>query len=427
MSIRHKTDYPSYYKATANPHPSHPALQGDIKADVCVVGGGYTGLSAALELVERGYDVVVLESETIGYGASGRNGGQVCTGFTKGMETIEARIGKDLAKAAWEIADEAPKLVKERVNRYGIDCDLKWGYTHLANKPEDLEDFKEAQESWSRYGYSDTRIDDKAALQARLASRIYHGGLFEKGAGHLHPLNYCLGLAEAAQKTGARIFEHSEVTRIDKGPAPKAYTLKGRVDAKFLVLAGNAYMGNLVPMLHRRIMPVGSYILATEPLGDESARAIIRDDDAFCDSNFVVDYFRLSGDKRMLFGGRCTYSGKDPDDMVAFMKPKLLKVFPQLENTRIDHYWGGFIGITMDRMPHLGTIGPNIYFAQGFSGHGLALSGICGKLIAEAVSGTAERFDVMTRFKHPVFPGGYFRTPILMLGMLYYQLRDILR
>jgi len=419
------SDSPSYYRASANPHPQHPRLKGKHEADVCVVGAGFTGLSAALELAERGFTVAVVEAETVGWGASGRNGGQICTGFSTSMNKLEAQVGKDDARKCWALAEEAKTLMRERIERYAIDCDLKWGYINVAPKPGDRSYLEEMQAEYAAYGYDDTEILSKEQLEERLGSRLYHGALRDGGAGHLHPLNYCLGLADAAIGHGAKIFENSEVTRVDTGAKPQVHTSQGVVKAKFVVIAGNAYLGKLMPGLYAKIMPVGSFILATEPLGENRARGLIRDDDAICDTNFVVDYFRLSGDQRMLFGGRCSYSTIEPKDLAGFMRPRLLKVFPQLDDVKLEYCWGGYIGITMNRIPDMGRIGDTVYYAHGYSGQGVLLTGIYGKLIAEAIAGQAERFDLLSRFKHTSFPGGPIRTPMLVLAMLYHRMLDL--
>ncbi len=417
-------DTASYYRHSANSHPSYPKLEGEVRADVCVIGAGFTGLSAALELAERGYSVIVLEAHDVGFGASGRNGGQICTGYSCGMATIEAQAGVDDARKCWQLAEESKDLIRDRVEAHNIDCDLKWGYLHVAPKARATGELREMQAVHEKYGDHGTKVLSKAELGDRLGSPVYHGALWEPGAGHLHPLNYCLGLAQAAVAKGARIFENSAVTRVETGAQPAAHTASGVVRVKYMVIAGNAYIGRLVPELYARIMPVGSYILATEPLGENRARSLIRDDDAVCDTNFIVDYFRLSGDGRMLFGGRADYSSREPKDLFAAMRPRMLQVFPQLADARLDFCWGGNIGITMSRVPHVGRIGGNTFYAHGYSGQGVALSGICGKLMAEAVAGTAERFDLLAGFKHRPFPGGGLRTPLLVLAMLYYRLRD---
>ncbi|MBL6933019.1 MAG: FAD-binding oxidoreductase [Rhodospirillales bacterium] len=416
----------SYYAATANDDTRHPELEGEISADVCVIGGGFTGISSALHLAEKGYDVVLIEGERVGWGASGRNGGQICTAFNKSMGDIEKLVGKEGADAMWAVEIAAKDMIRERVEGHKIDCDLTWGYLHAATKPSHMGHINETRDEWARYGYTDTAVYDKLQLEERLASKIYHGALWEGNAGHIHTLNYALGLARAAKEAGVRFFEDSHVTKIDKGPSPRVSTAKGIVKAKFVVAAGNAYLGKLLPYLYHRVMPVGSFVLATKPLGEDRAHSLIRDDDCVCSSDNIVDYYRLSKDGRMLFGGRANYTGYEPADLFSYMRPRMLKVFPQLADAQLDYCWGGNLAITLDRLPHVGSIDGNIFFAHGFSGHGLALTGICGKLIAEAIAGTAEQFDVMAKIRHQPFPGGPIRTPILALGMLYYRLRDLL-
>jgi len=419
------SDSLSYYRATAQPHPVHPQLAGEQQADVCVVGAGYTGLSAALELAERGFDVAVVEAETVGWGASGRNGGQICTGFSTGLSKLEAQVGKDDARKCWVLAEEAKTLLRGRIERYGIECDLKWGYIHVAPKKSDMDYLAQARADYEALGYGKTELLSREELEDRLASTRYHGGLVDAGAGHLHPLNYCLGLAEAAIGHGARIFEHSRATKVEIGASPSVHTEHGMVRAKFVVIAGNAYLGKLIPRLYTKIMPVGSFILATEPLGENRARSLIRGDEAICDTNFVVDYFRLSGDRRMLFGGRCSYSTIEPRDLAGFMRPRLLKVFPQLDDVKIEYSWGGYIGITMNRIPDMGRLSDTVYYAHGFSGQGVLLTGMYGKVIGEAIAGQAQRFDLMARFEHRSFPGGPIRTPMLVAAMLYHRMLDL--
>ncbi len=419
-------DTRSYYRATAHAAPSHPRLEGEHKADVAILGAGYTGLSAALELAEAGYSVIVVEAETVGFGASGRNGGQVCSGFNKSMHHVEKVVGREGAKVAWEIADGAPKLVGERIKKYGIDCDLKWGYLHAAEKKSQFEGLKEDQAEWEKWGYTGSKLYEGSAVREKIGTDRYVGALWEPGAGHVHPLNYCLGLGKAAHEAGAQIFENSRAIRLDTGDKPAIHTEHGSVHAEHLILAGNAYLREAEPYLFRRLMPVGSYIVATEPLGDNRAKTLLPTDDAVSNCNFIVDYYRLSADKRMLFGGRATYSGLEPNDLGGFVRPRMLHVFPELDDVKIDHVWGGYIGITVDRMPHVGRIGNRTYFSQGYSGHGLALSNMCGKILAEAIKGQTQKFDIMHKFKHPIFPGGRFRTPLLTLGMFWYRLKDAL-
>ena len=419
----------SYYAATANPHASHPQLTADIDCDVCVVGAGFTGLSAALNLAERGYDVVVLEAERVGWGASGRNGGQINTGYSPGMAAARRLLGPDDAEHLWDMAEEAKTIIVDRVERHRIACDLTFGFLYAASKPAHMDDFRDEQRLMEEvYDYRKLRLLDRAEACAAMGTERFAGALSDSGAGHLHPLNYVLGLAEAAVAAGARIFEDSAVVGIETGTRPSARTERGQVRARHLILAGNAYLGGLAPRIRPRVMPVGTFILATEPMGEERARALIPGNEAICDSNFVLDYFRLSADHRMLFGGRVSYGGTEaPPSLADIMRKRMLRTYPQLADLRADYVWGGFVAITMNRLPDIGRLDGSVYYAQGFSGQGVALTGLAGKLLAEAVAGTAERFDVFGRIRHRPFPGGsLLRTPILVLATTWYRMRDLL-
>ena len=416
----------SYYLATANRVISTVPLEGDVTADVCIIGAGYTGLSAALELTEAGYKVVVLEAETIGFGASGRNGGQICTGFSSGQGKIESQIGKADAKRAFDLSEEAKQLILDRVEKHKIDCDISWGYMHCIPKPHQFKHLQEWADEYQALGYGGNTLLTKAELEQKLGTNIYHGALRESHAGHFHPLNYCLGLAAAAIKAGAVVHEHSRVVDVNTGPAPWARTVKGKVSAKFMIIGGNAYLGQLIKPLEGKVMPVGSYIIATEPLGENRAKSLIADNEAVANTNFIVDYYRRSSDHRMLFGGRASYSTFEPPNLGEYMRPRMTSVFPQLKDVKIDYAWGGFIAITSNRIPDCGRLSPTVFYAHGYSGQGVSLAGMYGKLMAEAVRGTAERFDLLAKIKHLPFPGGRLRTPLLVAAMAYYRVRDAL-
>ncbi|KAA0681337.1 FAD-binding oxidoreductase [Roseomonas genomospecies 6] len=418
----------SWYADTATPHPRHPPLEGTLSCDVCVVGGGYTGLMTALELAEQGYDVVLLEANRVGWGASGRNGGQIITGYNKSMATIERWVGAEDARRLWDLGEDAKTLLAERVEKHAIACDLTWGFVHAAVKPRHMDDVADMErEMRDRYGYGKVRALDRDAMRAVVRSDAYVGGLSDAGSGHLHPLNYALGLAAAAVRAGVRVFEDSRVTAIDTGDRPVATTAKGRVTARFLVLAGNAYLGGLAPRLSTMVMPVATYLIATEPLGEATAASLLPTNVAVSDMNFVLNYFRRSSDHRLLFGGGVSYSGLDAPGLRMTMRSKMLAVFPQLRDAAVEHFWGGHVAITMNRMPHVGRLTPTTCFAHGYSGHGVALAGMAGRVMAEGIRGTAERFDVFARMPHLPFPGGRrFRTPALVLAMLWFRLRDLL-
>lgn len=417
----------SYYAATANWQTDYARLNGDVRCDVAVVGGGFTGVSAALSLAEQGYKVVLLEAHRIGWGASGRNGGQLIDGFVE-VDKIEKRLGDAAAKVAYQMGLDCRDLVLERIQRYGIDCDLKFGYLDLALNDGDMQYFRAEIERKQKLNYPHAMtLVEQADMPAHIGSERYVGGLVNAGNGHLHPLNLCLGEARAAEHLGVQIHEQTHVTRIHHGVAPRVETAFGTVHASKVVLAGNAYLGRSERKLFGAVIPSGSYIIATEALGAERAAALLPNDAAACDQRVGLDYFRLSADKRMLFGGLCNYSGRDPRDITATLRPNMLKVFPQLGDAAIDFEWGGYIAISMNRIPQFGRIQENTWYAQGYSGHGLAPSHLAGKVLADAIGGDLERFDVFSRIRHLRLPGGkWFANPALALGMLYYRLKEIL-
>jgi len=417
---------PSYYAASANRSEAWPELVGDTDCDVCVVGGGFTGLSAALHLAERGYAVVLVEAARVGWGASGRNGGQLSSGLRIASPELIARFGLAEARRLWDLAEEAKATVRERIERHRIACDFKPGNLYAAAKRRHLAAMARSVECLAeKLGYAQARLVSRTEVRGLVATTRYHGGVLDGGAGHLHPLNYALGLAAAARAAGARLHEGTPVVAIEDRARPLVRTPRGTVRARHVVLACNGYLGRLEPRIAAKIMPIGNYMLATAPLGEARARALIRNDIAIADSKFVVDYYRLSADRRLLFGGGETYTAREPRDLAAFVRRHMLRVFPQLGDVAIDHAWGGRLAITLNRAPHFGRLGANLYFAHGFSGLGVALTSLAGKLIAEAVAGSAERFDVFARIPHRDFPGGpMLRAPAQVLGMLWYSLRD---
>ena len=419
----------SYYAASAHASPPREALRGDLTADVCVVGGGIAGCSTALNLAERGYRVVLLEGKRVGWGASGRSGGQAIFGFAAGQDKLIAQVGRETARRMFDVSVEALDVLKSRVARHGIDCDLNWGQMHVAIKPRHVTELQAWREELERdYGYSSPRWLDRRELREILATERYLGGLLDPRSGHLHPLNYTLGLARAAEDAGVRIFEGSQVTRLDHGDTVTVSTEAGAVRARYVALCCNAYVDDAISArLRARIMPVGTYIVATEPLGEARMKALIRDNVAVTDINWVLDYFRRSADHRLLFGGRVSYSGLDPLNTERATRARMLKVFPQLADVDVAYSWGGYVDITMSRAPDFGRLAPNAYYLQGFSGHGIALTGMAGQLVAEAIAGQAERFDMFTKLEHRDFPGGpALRTPALVLAMLWFRMKDLL-
>ena len=425
----------SYYAATAPRAQGFATLEGRVDCDVAVVGGGLAGLSAAIELADLGFDVALLEAQQVGYGASGRNGGQALAGLACEQSVIEAQLGATDARAVWNMTLEAIALIHTRCERFGIDCEWRPGYLSLAvneRKGRELAGWHAHMQR--HYGYEVTPIAPHE-MSHWIASPRFHSGLHDPRSGHLHPLKFCFGLARAADKLGVRIFENSAVTALAADATSRLRTSHGEVHARHVLLAGNVYLNGVAPLLAPRIMPVGTYIVASERLDPALARSLVPSGSAVCDTNFVLDYFRPTADDRMLYGGRVSYSTVTPAHLAASMQSRMGQTFPQLAGTKIEYAWGGFVDISMNRAPDFGRLadiggGPraaNVYSLQGFSGHGLALTGLAGKLVAEAIGGDAKRFDTFARIRHRPFPGGrLLRTPALVLGMAYYRLRDML-
>lgn len=420
----------SYYEASVLRPPASAALEEGITADVGVVGGGYAGLSAALELAARGYSVALLEAKRVGWGASGRNGGQVLVGYA-GQAAMEKQLPPEDARRAWDISVEALQLLQKRISTHAIACDYTPGYMTLAltaRKARVLDTWVEHLAN--AYGYPLQWIG-AADVCNWIASEQFHAGAFDPQCGHVHPLKFCLGLAAAARAAGVRVFESSAVIHVERGDKPVLKTAKGELACRFVVLTGNVYLdqfgGAVAPELMLRIIPVGTYIIATEPMPKARADALIRRRAAVSDTNFVLDYFRLTADHRLLFGGADAFSGATPPNLVEHVRQRMLSVFPQLADLSVPYAWGGFVDVTINHAPDFGRLGSNIYYLQGFSGHGLTLAGMAGRLVAEAVAGQAERFDLLSRIRHVPFPGGaWIRKPAVALGVLYYRLRDLL-
>ena len=417
----------SYYAATATRSQRHAPLSGAIRCDVAIVGAGLAGLSAALELSERGLDVVVLEAREIGWGASGRNGGQAIHGLACGQDVIEAQLGLADSRKVWDTTIEALDMLRERIAKHGIACDWRDGFLGVATNARK----GRALHVWadgiaSKYGYPLARIAP-ADLPQWIASDRYHSAIHDPRSGHLHPLKYVLGLARAAAAAAARIFENTEVTGFAQDGGVTLSTTGGEVRASQMLLAGNVYLQEIARPLESRIMPVGTYIVCSETLDPALADSLIPTRSAVCDTDFVLDYYRTTDDHCMLFGGRVSYSTRTPANLRESMRRRMVRTFPQLEGAKIEYAWGGFVDITMNRAPDFGRIGAHVYYLQGFSGHGLALTGLAGRVVAEAMTTDASRFDLFARLKHRAFPGGrLLRTPALVLGMAWYRMKDLL-
>ncbi len=417
----------SYYAATANEITDYPALEGSQTADICVVGAGFTGVATALTLAERGYSVALIEANRIGWGASGRNGGQLINGIS-GLAKIRKKHGDGIADMLWNLRWRGNDIVYERVEKYAIQCDLKSGFIETALKPRQLPDLEDYAQERARHNFPyKYEIWDKEKTRAMLGTDAYMGGFVCYRDGHLHPLNLCIGEARAAHGLGVQIFEQSPVTGIEHGVRPKVHTASGCVEADAVVLAGNAYSQLEPKHLSNLVFPAGSYIIGTEPLSEELVNEINPLDLAVCDLNEVVDYYRLSADKRLLYGGRCNYSGRDPTSIKASIRPRMLKIYPQLKDVQIDFEWGGKIGIVLNRIPALGRINKNVYYCHGYSGHGVNATHVMGELVADAIAGTMEKFDLFADMNHFRMPGSrWMGNQMIALGMLYYRMRDLL-
>ena len=419
----------SYYAATRNRITGYPALRGQVDCDICIVGGGFTGLSSAIHLARRGYKVVLLEGERIGWGASGRNGGQAIIGYNTGIGPLEKRFGTDAGRQYLDMALEGCEIIRDHIKEFAIDCDFKPGHAGLATDNKQLKAMEQEKAVWARCGHDDlVMYPDHQSTTELVDSNNYVGGFYDPNGGHLHPLNLAIGEAQGLESLGGKIYECSRVTDIETTMNPVVRTEYGEVRASYVVLAGNAYMDNLIPKLEARLIPVSTFIITTEPLGEQRARELLKKDYGYTDWRYVLDYFRLTQDNRLLFGGKSYYGGAEPKDFVRRMQRDMLKVFPQLSDVRVDHAWGGNFAITYTRMPDVGRLpDSNVFYGHGYSGHGVTTTHIMRRLLAEAVSGTAERFDLFSRIRPMPFPGGrYFKVPAVVMGSWYYLLRDAL-
>ncbi|SDU09169.1 NAD(P)/FAD-dependent oxidoreductase [Halopseudomonas salegens] len=415
----------SYYAASANPSPDRPALSGSTRTDVCVIGAGFTGISAGLFLAEQGFKVTVLEAARVGWGASGRNGGQIVNSYSRDIDVIERTAAPEQAALLGKMAFEGAQIIRQRVARYGIQCDLKDGGIFAALTGKQLDHLEQQQRLWERYGNDKLSLLDQADIARRVGSSRYVGGLLDMSGGHIHPLNLVLGEAAALESLGGVIHEQSAVTRIEHGQPATVHTADGQVEARFVIVAGNAYLGNLLPQLAAKSMPCGTQVITTEALDEDLALSLLPQDDCVEDCNYLLDYYRLSADRRLIYGGGVTYGARDPANVEALIRPKLLKTFPQLEGVRIDYAWTGNFLLTLSRLPQVGRLGENIYYSQGCSGHGVTYTHLAGKVLAEALRGQAERFDAFASLPHYPFPGGrLLRVPFTAMGAWYYQMRD---
>ena len=415
----------TYYAATANPSPERPALQGDVHADVCVIGAGYTGLSTALFLAEAGVQVVVLEAVRVGFGASGRNGGQLVNSYSRDIDAVAQQVDAKAAKLIGDMAFEGNRIIRERIARYDIPCDLKNGGVFAAFNAKQMHHLEAQQKLWAKQGYDKVELLDKEQLRKIVHTDQYIGGSIDHGGGHMHSLNLALGEAAAIESHGGKIYEHSAVVKIERGANPIVHTAQGRVLAKRVVVAGNAYLGNLVPELAAKAMPCGSQVVTTEILSDEMVQDLIPNGECVEDCNYLLDYYRITGDNRLLYGGGVVYGARDPSNVEALIRPKMLKTFPQLKNVKIEFAWTGNFLLTLSRLPQVGILNNNIYYSQGCSGHGITYTHLAGKVLSEAILGRPERLQAFAQLPHYPFPGGrMFSVPFSAIGAAWYTLRD---
>ena len=416
----------SYYAATRNLTTDFPALEESVECDVCVIGAGYTGLSSALFLAEAGYSVTVLEAAQVGFGASGRNGGQLVNSYSRDVDVIEARYGEKTARVLGSMMFEGADIIRQRIGRYDIQCDYRPGGIFAALNKKQLKALAEQKSSWEAYGNQNLTMLDAADIKREVGCANYVGGLLDLQGGHIHPLNLALGEASAFIGLGGKIFEQSAAVEITYGEPITMRTARGVVRAKYLLIAGNAYLAqNFDNRVTAKSMPCGSQIAVTEPLPEDVARSLIANNYCVEDCNYLLDYYRLTADNRLLYGGGVVYGAREPDDIEQLIKPKILKTFPQLKDVKIDYRWTGNFLLTMSRMPQFGRIEKNAYYMQGYSGHGVTCSHLAGKLISEMIRGDAERFDAFASLPHmPMIGGRTFQAPLTAMGAAYYALRD---
>lgn len=415
----------SYYADSANDKNLRPSLTDNITTDICVIGAGFTGLSSAIHLAEKGFKVTVLEAKRIGFGASGRNGGQIVHSYSRDIDFIEKHYGKEVGTEMGKMAFEGGRIIRRFTEQYKIDCHLKDGGIFAACNEKQLRELEGKKALWESHGHKDLELLSADKIKEHIGSEIYTGGLLDKSGGHFHPLNLALGEAAAVESMGGQIFEDSEVIRIEEGDKPVVYTQNGSVTCNFIVVAGNAYLGDLIPKLQSKAIPCGTQVIATEVLSEAQQKQLLPQDNCVEDCNYLLDYYRLSNEGRLIYGGGVTYGAREPNKIERMIVPNMLKTFPQLKGTKVDFAWTGNFLLTLMRLPQFGRIGKNMYYAQGYSGHGLTCTHLAGKIMSEVITGDSQRFDVFAGLPQYPFPGGrMFRVPFTAMGAFYYNLRD---
>ena len=427
---QHDNEKISFYRSSVEDLNSQDQLTSDIDVDICIIGGGLTGISSAINLSKKGYSVILCEARKIGWGASGRNGGQLGIGMRKDQFTIEKKLGLRHAKELWSLGLEAVEDVKNLIKENEIDCHLVNGVMSTACFEKDIDEYKfEIEHMAKNYDFEGYQFFNKEKIREEINSKMYLAGLLNSGSYHLNPLKLTLGLAKVAQKNNVKIFENTPIEKIrEEGDRVQVMSKKGLIRANQVVVACNGYLDSILGSKKNKFMPINNYVVATEPLGEKRARQIIKNNYAVCDTRFIIDYYRFSEDWRMIFGGGETFTSNFVKNATSFVSKRMIKVFPQLQNVKIDYSWGGTLAITVNRLPHFGTLMNNkVSYAFGYSGHGLALSVLAGKLIAENIHGDHERFKFFSGINHMSIPfGSIFRRPIYSSAILYYKIRDYL-
>ncbi|WP_163933916.1 FAD-binding oxidoreductase [Paraferrimonas sp. SM1919] len=415
----------SYYSFSADTSTPYPQLNEDINADVCVLGGGFTGLSSALHLAKAGLSVVLVEANRIGFGATGRNGGQIVNSYSRDVDTVSQKYGQQAGDALAAMMFEGGQIIRDLIEVDNIDCDYVRGGAFVAVNGKQMRELEHHQRLWEQHGNNAMQLHDQSSLGSIIKSQRYVGGLTDGLSGHIHPLKLALGEAKLITQLGGRIFEQSPVTKVETGETTIVHTPNGKIRAKFMVVAGNAYLSHVMPELTKKSMPCGTQIVTTEVLGEELCQQLIPQNHCIEDCNYLLDYFRITADQRLLYGGGVVYGGRDPKDIERLVRPKLEKTFPQLKGIKIDFAWTGNFLLTLSRLPEFGRLGHNIYYMQGYSGHGVTCTHLAGKLVAEAIKGQASRFDAFSQLPHlPLFGGRALQIPFTALGASYYNLRD---
>jgi gamma-glutamylputrescine oxidase len=415
----------SYYAASRNNSREFPQLQKQLRCDVCIIGAGFSGLSSALHLAEKGFHVVVLEAAKVGFGATGRNGGQIVNSYSRDVDVIEQRYDQKTAQALNEMIFEGGEIIRSRIAQYNIDCDYQQGGIFAALNAKQMRGLAEQKANWERFGNHQLHLLDKDELSKRVGTQAYQGGLLDMKGGHIHPLNLALGEAEAILSLGGEIYEQSAVVSYQAGEPATVLTEQGKVTANYVLFAGNAYLGELEPKLSDKAIRCGTQVVATEPLSEDLCQQLLAENDCVEDCNYLLDYYRLTADRRLLFGGGVVYGAKPLASIEKQIRPKFEALFPQLKGVAVDYAWTGNFLLTYSRMPQFGRLDSNIYYLQGYSGHGVTCTHLAGKLLAEVLSDQAQRFDVFASLNHYRFPGGrHLQVPFTALGAVYYNLRD---